>query len=135
MRRSLLGQSWSQIRDAEGFTSVGGTQRAYQAHRARNVPLDPDAALEEILERKRFVTGRLVASLAAAKPSDGRVVAELSRAMTASDEHLGKLQGLESRTVDVRVTHSLDESFEALRRNMHAVIDAEVVEDQRELER
>ena len=131
LERSVLGLSWRTIAATEGFTSVGGAQRAYERHRARNAPPDAATALTEILERKRFATGKLATALVSTE--DPRAVAELVRALTAQDTELARLYGVGSSTVDVRVQHSLSESLEMVRQNLHAVMDAEVI-DVREIE-
>lgn len=136
-----LGFSWGQIRDAEGFTSVGGAQRACERHRARNVMPDRNTVATEIVERKRFMSSKAAAALA--RTDDPHVVAELVRAMNAQDVELAKMYGLTSNAVDVnvRVPHREPaEVIEALRDELLAsvaareaaaqadVLDAEVLE-------
>ncbi|OMC05679.1 hypothetical protein A5735_05010 [Mycolicibacter heraklionensis] len=126
--RSVLGLSWSAIRDQEGFKSVGGAQRAYERHRARTPMPDAKTVAAEILERKRFTIGAATAALVRAK--DPRAVAELVRAITAQDAELARMYGLgQTSTVNVNVTHQTPtEIIAEAEKQLLAVIEAEVVE-------
>lgn len=125
--RSVCGLSWSAIRDAEGFTSVGGPQRAYERHRARNPMPSAEVVAAEIMERQRLTQGAAVAALLQAK--DPVAVAALVRAINAGDAQLAKLYGLGQETVQVNVTHQSPAQILAdAQQRLLAVIDAEVVE-------
>lgn len=131
--RAVLGLSWSVIRDQEGFTSVGGAQRAYERHSARNVMPDAKTVAAEILERKRFTTGAAAAALVKAK--DPRAVAELVRAITAGDAELAKMYGLNQETVNVNVTQRTTiEVLADYKQQLLDAIDAEVVDDPKALQ-
>lgn len=131
--RSVLGLSWRSIRDAEGFTSVGGAQRAYERHRARNPLPDAKTVAPEILERKRFATGKAAAALV--MTNDPHEVAELARVINAQDVELAKMYGLTSEAVDVNVkvvqrspTEILDDYKRELLASIDEALDAEVIE-------
>lgn len=125
--RAVLGLSWRQIRDAEGFSSVGGAQRAYERHRARNALPNAATLAAEILERKRFATGKAAAALA--QTDDPRAVAELVRSINAADADLAKLYGLAPEAVSVTVTRRpVAEVLDDYERELLAVVDADVVE-------
>ncbi|TDO16932.1 hypothetical protein EV580_0096 [Mycobacterium sp. BK086] len=133
-----LGLSWGAIRDAEGFTSVGGAQRACERHRARNAMPDAKTVATEIVERKRFTMSK--AAVALMQTDDPHVVAELVRAMNAQDVELAKMYGLTSNAVEVNVNvrdpvtiidnlrDELLASLEARRGTADEVMDAEAVD-------
>lgn len=119
-----LGLSWGAIRDAEGFTSVGGAQRACERHRARNPMPDAKTVAAEIVERKRFTSSK--AAVALMQTDDPHTVAELVRAMNAQDVELAKMYGLTSEAVDVnvRVHRDPSEIIDSLRDELLASLDA-----------
>ncbi|KZS75909.1 hypothetical protein A4G26_22235 [Mycobacterium kansasii] len=57
-------QSWSKIRDALGFKSVGAAQLAVKRYRERNPLPNAEAARAGIVERKRVTLGAALRSLA-----------------------------------------------------------------------
>lgn len=131
--RAVLGLSWGAIRDAEGFTSVGGAQRAYERHRARNQMPDARTVAAEIVERKRFTTGKAAAALL--KTDDPHTVAELVRAITTQDAELARLYGLGSKNLNVNVKMTTSELLDEYRDRLLASLDAEVVDEVRGIER
>lgn len=124
--RAVLGLSWGAIRDAEGFTSVGGAQRAYERHRGRTAMPDARTVAAEIVERKRFTTGKAAAALL--KTDDPHVVAELVRTITSQDSELAKLYGLGKSTVDVNVTMTTAEVLAETKRRLLDAVDVEYAE-------
>ncbi len=99
-------QSWSKIRDALGFRSVGAAQLAVKRYRERNPLPNAEAARAGIVERKRVTLGTALSSLAQAKQAgDHQVVARLIDVITRADAELARLYGLNApEQVDVTVT-------------------------------
>lgn len=131
--RAVAGLSWSAIRDQCGYSSVGGAQRAYERHRARNPLPDGNATLGEILERKRLSTGVASKALARAMAAeDWTAVASLLRTITSSDNELARLFGLhapERQHLAVTVAQSPREAIDQARQlTLESIIDAEVIE-------
>lgn len=132
--RAVMGLSWRAIRDQEGFTSVGGAQRAYERHRTRNPMPDAKTVAAEILERKRVTSGAAVKALLQTR--DPQAVAALVRAINAQDAELAKLFGLSEETVNVHVTReSTTQIVIDARERLLAAIDAEVMEEPKGIDR
>lgn len=123
-------QSWSKIRDALGFTSVGGAQLAVQRYRERNPLPNADAARAGIVERKRVTLGTALRSLAEAqKAGDHQAVARLVDVITRADAELAKMYGLNApEQIDVTVTQTPAAVIAEARQRMREVLDAEVIE-------
>lgn len=123
-------QSWSKIRDALGFTSVGGAQLAVQRYRERNPLPNAEAARAGILERKRVTLGTALSALAQAKQAgDTQGVARLVDVITRADAELAKMYGLNApEQLDVNVTQTTTTIIAEARERIMAVLDAEVVD-------
>ncbi|MGH3725015.1 MAG: hypothetical protein ACRDUS_12950 [Mycobacterium sp.] len=130
--REIGMKSWSHIRDALGFKSVGAVQNAHKRYAARNPVPGASAAAAGIVERKRYTLGIALTSLAEAhRKGDHRTVAQLLDAITRADAELAKLYGLGSENVNVNVsvTQSLSEIVAEAEQKLLAAIDAEVVDE------
>lgn len=108
--RAVAGLTWRQIATETGFTSVGGAQRAYDRHLARNELPDGRITLAEILERKRFRQSAMTSGISTALQSgDLAALASLLRASVADDTELAKLFGLNApQRLDVTVGSPAD---------------------------
>lgn len=135
--RAVGMQSWSKIRDALGFKSVGAVQQAYKRYNERNPLPNAEAARAEIVERKRVTIGSALKSLAdAQKTGDHQMVARMIDVITRADAELAKLYGLSRETVDVNVNTTATQIIAEARERLLAVVDAEVVDDDpKEIER
>lgn len=134
-QRGVLKLSWSKIRDAEGFSSIGAVQQAYKSHRKRNPTPSGEFVFAELLDRSDFRANRgAVALMRAEKAGDYTSVASLIRALAANDADLAKWFGIGSETtVNVKVSTTATQIIAEAREKLLAVVDAEVI-DPRELE-
>lgn len=124
-------QSWSKIRDALGFKSVGAAQNAVKRYQQRNELPGAQTVAAGIVARKRESLGVALHALAEAKKrGDFRAVAQLVDAITRADAELAKLYGLgQTSTVNVTVTHQTPaQIIEEAQERLLAALDAEVVE-------
>jgi len=129
--REIGMQSWSKIRDALGFRSVGAAQNAYKRYQQQNELPGAQVTASGIVARKRESLGVALHALAEAKRrNDFRAVAQLVDAITRADAELARLYGLgQTSTVNVNVTHqSASAIISETRERLLAAIDAEVVE-------
>lgn len=131
--RAVAGLSWRQIMRETGYSSVGGAQRAYQRHLARNELPDAKTTLSEILERRRFRQGIGTKALATAMSSgDLTAVSSLLRTLLADDVELSKLFGLhqpERHEVAAVVTTTTADVLNELEQKLLNTIDGEVVDE------
>jgi hypothetical protein len=122
-------QSWSRIRDALGFKSVGAAQQAYKRYQRRNPLPNAESARAGIVERKRVALALALESLAdALGGGDHQMVARLIDVFTRADAELARLYGLSRETVDINVTQTAATIIADARERLLAVIDAEVIE-------
>ncbi|KZF06504.1 hypothetical protein A2J03_24420 [Rhodococcus sp. EPR-157] len=108
VRRAIEGLSWSAIRDAEGFESVGAAQMAYRRYLKRNPVPDGNTAMAEIIARKRVTTSQALQAMAEARAAgDHDAFAKLAAVVGREDGELTKMFGLNApqrAEVSVRVT-------------------------------
>lgn len=129
--------SWPKIRDALGFTSVGGAQLAYKRYVTRERKhRSPEAAVAGIEARRRKSIGLAFKSLAEAQlAGDHQAVARLLDSIVKADADMAKMYGLYApEQVDVTVSTDPAAVLADTRRRLIEVIDAETVET-KELER
>ncbi|UGQ43406.1 hypothetical protein [Rhodococcus aetherivorans] len=107
-RRAIEGQSWSVIRDAEGFGSIGAAQSAYARYIKRNPPPSSQAVMTEVMARKRITTSQAIQAMAEARAAgDHDAFAKLAAVVGREDAELAKMAGLyapERHDVQVAVT-------------------------------
>lgn len=123
-------QSWSKIRDALGFKSVGAAQLAVKRYRDRNPLPNAEAARAGIVERKRVTLGAALRSLAESqKAGDHQSVARLIDVITRADAELARLYGLNAPDkLDVTVTQTPAAIIAEARTRLLEVVDAEVID-------
>lgn len=128
--RAVGMQSWSKIRDALGFKSVGAVQQAYKRYNERNPLPNAEAARAEIIERKRVTVGAALKSLAEAqKAGDHQTVARMIDVITRADAELAKMYGLNAPDkLDVNISQTPTQIIAEARERLLAVVDAEVIE-------
>jgi hypothetical protein len=130
------GYSWQAISDHLGYRSRSAAQSAVERLWARD--REPaDMKRRALSEGLMLVKQNLFEGFAAAKAAGNTSSAlEHSREIRALTDQLAKLDGLlAAQRVDVTVTQTLDESFAALKRTLRDVIDAEVVDELKGIER
>ncbi|ORB40944.1 hypothetical protein BST40_21790 [Mycobacterium persicum] len=134
--RAVAGLSWSKIRDELGFKSVGAAQQAYKAHQRRNPPPSSEAVFAELLERNRFRSSQGTVALARAQAAgDHASVASLLRALASNDAELARWFAIGSDTLNVNINTTATQIIAEARERLLAVVDAEVVDDPKEIER
>jgi hypothetical protein len=134
LMRAVGQQPWSKIRDTLGFGSVGAAQMAYRRYLKRNPVPDSKSVLAEILERKRALTEQAIAALTKAQNAgDFQSVAALIRTVTQSDAELARMFGLSQQTVNVTIKQSPSEIIAEAQARLLAVIDAEVIDERKEI--
>ncbi|WP_279097863.1 hypothetical protein [Gordonia bronchialis] len=128
--RAVAGLSWRQIARETGYSSVGGAQRAYERHVARNELPNGQTTLAEILERKRFRQGVTTKGISTAmQRGDLSALASLLRASVADDTELAKLFGLnapERHQVQAVVATTTTDLLDQLEAKFIDVIDGQV---------
>ncbi|MGV9479469.1 hypothetical protein [Gordonia aichiensis] len=127
--RAVAGLSWRQIARETGYSSVGGAQRAYQRHLARNEIPDGRTTLSEIMERKRFRQSMTAKGISTAiQRGDLTALASLLRASVADDTELAKLFGLNApERHQHQVAVATSDRFDQLERELLQTIEGEVV--------
>jgi Zn-dependent M32 family carboxypeptidase len=134
LMRAVGQQPWSKIRDELGFGSVGAAQMAHRRYLKRNPVPDSKSVLAEILERKRALTEQAIAALTKAQNAgDFQSVAALIRTVTQSDAELARMFGLSQQTVNVTIKQSPSEIIAEAQARLLAVIDAEVIDERKEI--
>jgi hypothetical protein len=131
------GYSWQAIADTEGFRSRQAAQIAVERHYGREQPA-AGLARRSLCEGLMLVKQTLFEGLADAKRHGlAASVIEHSREIRSVTDQLAKLDGLHApQRVDVSVTHkTASEMLAEYREQLLAVIDAEVVEPPKEIER
>lgn len=108
LMREVGMQSWSRIRDALGFKSVGAAQLAFKRYNERNAPPNAETARAGIIERKRVTIGAALRGMAEAqKAGDHAAVARYIDVITRADADLAKTLGLYApQQVEVNVTQT-----------------------------
>ena len=109
---------------------MGGAQRAYERHVARNELPNGQTTLAEILERKRFRQGVTTKGISTAmQRGDLSALASLLRASVADDTELAKLFGLnapERHQVQAVVATTTTDLLDQLEAKFIDVIDGQV---------
>ncbi|MDA4108158.1 hypothetical protein [Mycolicibacterium holsaticum] len=141
-RLRVIGRTWQEIADAEGYKTRSGAQLAVRRHLAREAPESIEdqrrAAVDGIRVAQAVLFERL--ALAVERDDDDRI-ASISKEIRAHIAETSRLNGLAAPVrseVDVRMSHStaaiLDRAerellaLSAQRQREFPVIDAEVME-------
>ena len=134
-----LGWSWSRIADTLDYKSHSAAATAVKRHEERVGAEPVESSRRSLIESARITTGVLFDRFAAAADrGDDRTIAMLNGELCRNRDQLAKLTGAyvpERSEVDLTVRQSPSQIIADAQARLLAVIDAEVVEESKGIER
>lgn len=134
-----LGWSWQRIADSLDYRSHGAAQTAVKRHEQRVGSEPPETSRRSLIESARITTTVLFDRFAAAADrGDDKTIALLNGELCRNRDQLAKLTGAympERSEVDLNVRQSPAQIIAEAQTRLLAVLDAEVVDDPKGIER